>query len=384
MSNNRGRFGIVVSGGPAPGINGVISSCVIEASNLGYETIGFQKGFQGICSEGALAVTPLTIQEVTPYTSRGGSILGISRFNPFQNEQTRGALERALKDNQVDKLIVIGGEGSAFLSYMLNKSFEGIQVVHVPKTIDNDLVLPHGHPSFGFETARYIGTGIIETLIADAKTCERWFLAVTMGRQAGYLALGIGVAAGATITLIPEEFSGKLRSPKEILQPVLDSIKLRANQGKKYGVAILAEGILDCLDPDTVEGMEKWPRDDLGRITYSELELGDVLLPYLKRACKEEQLDIVLKTKNIGYELRCAKPSAFDIEYTRFLGFGAIRLLLDGHSGIMVVRDNESLTYRPLSEIVKEDSASGETSTLSRTVNLDSDFYQVARSFMIR
>jgi 6-phosphofructokinase 1 len=372
------KFGIIVSGGPAPGINCVIAASVIEANNSGYDVIGFRNGFKGASSGDRNSAIPLSTAVVSKISNSGGSILGTSRYNPLGDPEARERLLEAFRVNNVDKLIVIGGEGSAYLSYRLSQETDAVRVVHVPKTIDNDLVLPNNQPSFGFETARFVGTRTIETLRADAKTCNRWYLAITMGRQAGFLALGIGISSEATITLIPEEFSDGFYSPEDVARVIFRSIKKRAEVGKHYGVAILAEGILDRFDPDATAELKDCPRDELGRITYSEIELGEVVLPHLRKMCREAGLDTVIKTKDIGYELRCAPPIPYDLEYTKFLGFGAVRLLLDGHRAVMVTRDYDNLSFQSL------ESMADDGKIISRTVNLTSDFYVVGRSFMIR
>ena len=374
-----GKLGIVVSGGPAPGINTVIWSAVLEASNRGIATVGFLNGFRGASSLEQNSWTFLTPESVADIETKGGSILGTSRFNPFHQPETKEAFLRTLKVHDVTKLVVIGGEGSAYLSHQVSQQYPGIQIVHVPKTIDNDLILPNEYPSFGFETARSMGTSVLKTLRVDAKTTQRWFLVTSMGRKAGFLALGQGIASGSTMTLIPEEFAGKNPKPIDVASVIFESMKKRANIGKHYGVAVLAEGILDTLDTEGDPILADTPRDELGRIRYSELELGDVLLPHLKRMCVQEDFNIQITSKNIGYELRCADPMSFDVEYTMFLGYGAVRHLCEGGTGTMVVRDFDKLGYVPL-----EDLALPDGSIKSRVVDLDSDYYQVARSFMIR
>ncbi|NMC64385.1 MAG: 6-phosphofructokinase, partial [SAR324 cluster bacterium] len=159
-----GKIGIVVSGGPAPGINTVIWSAVLEASNRGVVTVGFLNGFRGASSLEPNSWTFLNPQSVAEIEAKGGSILGTSRFNPFHHNETKEAFIRTLQVHDVNKLIVIGGEGSAYLSHQVSQQYPNIQVVHVPKTIDNDLILPNDHPSFGFETARAVGTKVLKTL----------------------------------------------------------------------------------------------------------------------------------------------------------------------------------------------------------------------------
>lgn len=378
-SKTKKSFGIIVSGGPAPGINSVISSAVIEAHNRGYTTKGLMNGFRGVSTQEPQAIVDLPIQSVSSIYNKGGSILGTSRFNPLKDAACTENFLNGLVQHDIDKLLVIGGEGSAFLSYQISKRYPHLAIVHVPKTIDNDLILPNKYPSFGFETALYAGAKIVNILREDAKTCRRWFIATTMGRKAGFLSLGIGLASGATATFIPEEFAESKPGPKDIAALLYECIKKRVSSGKNYGVIILAEGILDCLDPMASEELAHCTRDELGRIRYSQVELGDVILPTLKELLRKGNLDIHMITKNIGYELRCCDPVSFDIEYTKFLGYGAVQHMLNGHSGVMVTRDFDKLGLLKLSEMVGPDGL-----ICSRRVDLDSDLYRVARSFMIR
>lgn len=378
MSNKK-KFGIVVSGGPAPGINCVISSAVIEANKRGYEVLGFKNGFKDFCEGVPNSLVPLDIETVSRIYQTGGSLLGTSRFNPLKNQDHTDTLLRGLNEANIDKLIVIGGEGSAYLSYHLSKSHPDVKFVHVPKTIDNDLILPNDHPSFGFETARSVGTEIMDTLMVDAKTTQRWFIVTTMGRKAGFLALGLGMASRSTITLIPEEFETKPPAVSDVATIIFNSMKKRLESGKQYGVAVLAEGVMDKIDINSDPQLKNTPQDELGRLRYSEIELGELIIPYLRKRCAKEKLKIQCTAKNIGYELRCHAPVSFDIEYTTFLGFGAVKHIDDGRSGIMVVREFDKLSFQKLDEMVQWDGT-----IRSRKVDLDSDVYKIARSFMIR
>jgi ATP-dependent phosphofructokinase / diphosphate-dependent phosphofructokinase len=375
-----GNFGIIVSGGPAPGINTVIASVVIRAINEGYQVKGFQGGFAGIDERGMDAVRDLTITQVRPYVVAGGSMLGTSRFNPFQDAAREQKFYQTLRESEVDKLVVIGGEGSAYLSSQITKRIPNIRVAHIPKTIDNDLILPNTHPSFGFETARFESTRILKTIIEDAKTTNRWFVIRTMGRKAGYLALGAGVAAGTTLTLIAEEFSQEYITPDDVARPIFESVKRRLAEGKRYGTAVLAEGIIDKFDPNNLDAIKDTPRDDMGRLRFAEVKLEDLVAASLRRMCKAEGITMRFSTENVGYELRCCDPISFDIEYTRLLGYGAVHYLLQGLGGFMVVKDFDSHEYVLLADLI--DSATGVLKT--RKVDLESDVYKMARSYMIR
>lgn len=379
-----GNFGIVVSGGPAPGINSVIASVVHSAAIQNKKVYGFHGGFLGLSSPDNSPYKNSNIEllkdiSTNTLANSGGSMLGTSRFNPFVEEETKNTLFSRLEEYNVNKLVVIGGEGSAYLSYQITKAKPSIKVAHIPKTIDNDLILPNKHPSFGFETARSVGTKILKTLLAEARTTGRWFIVKTMGRNAGFLALGTGIAAGATITLIGEQFEGNQVTPKDVAKIITGSIKKRINLGKHYGIAVIAEGILDKFDEKHVEELADVPRDDMGRIRMSEVKLEDLVRRSVSQACKEQDINIRITAENIGYELRCHDPIPFDIEYTKLLGYGAVKYLTEGHGGIMIVRDFDNLAYVPLINML------GEDETLrTRKVDLNSDVYRVASSFMIR
>lgn len=207
MTLQRTTVGILVGGGPAPGINSVISAVTIRSILGGCDVVGIIDGFKWLMEGSTSHVRPLSIEEVSRIHFRGGSYLGTSRANPTKKAESLATVLSSLTRLGITRLVTIGGDDTAFSSLKLEEQAAGrIQIVHVPKTIDNDLDLPAGIPTFGFHTARHVAVEIVKNLMVDAQTTGRWYLAVTMGRKAGHLALGIGKAAGATLTLIPEEF----------------------------------------------------------------------------------------------------------------------------------------------------------------------------------
>src|SRR6188508_3750369 len=217
MSHGLKKVGILVGGGPAPGINAVIGAATIRAVLEGMDVVGVRDGFEWLMQEDVDHVTPLTIDAVSRIHFRGGSYIGISRANPTTKpEYLENAVTSLLRLN-VTQLITIGGDDTAFSAMKLEQAAAGrIRVVHVPKTIDNDLDLPPYVDTFGYQTARHFGVDIVKNLMVDAKTTSRWYFVIAMGRKAGHLALGIGKAAGATMTLLPEEFDPPIRL-KEIV-----------------------------------------------------------------------------------------------------------------------------------------------------------------------
>src|SRR5919106_3249989 len=202
------HLGILVGGGPAPGINAVISAATVEAINQGFEVFGIRDGFKHLVRRDLSMLRPLTIDDVSRVHLLGGSILGTSRENPTASADAIGAVVETLNKAGITHLVTIGGDDTALSSaYVSEHSGGAIHSVHVPKTIDNDLPLPPHVPTFGFQTARHVGVELVRNLMEDAKSTRRWYIVVAMGRNAGHLALGIGKAAGATLTIVAEEWA---------------------------------------------------------------------------------------------------------------------------------------------------------------------------------
>jgi len=206
------KVGILVGGGPAPGINAVIGAAVVRAEQRGAQVIGILEGFKWLM-QGADAIAthtrPLDTHDVRRIHLQGGSVLHTSRANPTKDPAQVEKCVEALDALGVDVLVTIGGDDTAYSAITVARAAGGrLRVVHVPKTIDNDLPLPHGVPTFGYETAREYAAMLVAGLQEDGHTMARWFFAEVMGRQAGFLSLGAGMAADATITVIAEEFPG--------------------------------------------------------------------------------------------------------------------------------------------------------------------------------
>src|SRR5438132_14354396 len=181
MASSKTRIGILCGGGPAPGINSVISSATIEAVNSGWEVVGILDGFQHLIESDTTFVQPLTITDVSRIQALGGSILFTSRANPTTRDESADDPEwrmhntvRSLRDLGVDALVTIGGDDTAFSAQKVAEAAAGsIKVAHVPKTIDNDLPLPRGISTFGFQTARHVGVELVNNLMTDAITTKR-------------------------------------------------------------------------------------------------------------------------------------------------------------------------------------------------------------------
>ena len=381
MVSERTIMGILVGGGPAPGINSVIGAATIRGILGGYDVVGVLDGFKWLMEGGTGQVRPLSIEDVSRIHFRGGSYLGTSRANPTKQAEHLDTVVSALSRLGVTRLVTIGGDDTAFSAMKLEERAAGrVQVVHVPKTIDNDLDLPYGIPTFGFQTARHVGVDIVKNLMVDARTTTRWYLVVTMGRKAGHLALGIGKAVGATLTVIPEEFQDRPVRLQRLVDIIVGSIVKRMEQGRSDGVAVLAEGLIEILDPRDLGGLEHIERDAHGHLRLSEIDVGDVLRREVNKQLAMLGLSVPIVAKNVGYELRCADPIPYDIEYTRDLGYCAAQYLLDGGTSAMVSIQNGRFTPIPFESMV--DAATGRTKV--RMVEVDSPSCQIARQYMIR
>ena len=373
--------GMLVGGGPAPGINSVISAVTIRSILGGSEILGFVDGFKWLMEGSTAHAHPLTFEEVSRIHFRGGSHLGTSWANPTKKPQHLDRVLSTLTSLGVTRLVTIGGDDTAFSALKLEARAQGrLQVVHVPKTIDNDLDLPHGIPTFGFQTARHFGVEILKNLMVDARTTSRWYLAVTMGRKAGHLALGIGKAAGATLTIIPEEFADRPVKLQHLVDAVIGSMIKRFESGRTDGVIVLAEGLIEIIDQNDLGGLEHVERDEHGHLRLSEVDLGDLLRREVTKALKALGLSVTVVSKNVGYELRCADPIPYDMEYTRDLGYCAAQYLLDGGTAAMVSIQDGGFKPIPFKEML--DPVTGRARV--RMVDTGSQSYQIARQYMIR
>lgn len=381
MSIASKKLAILVGGGPAPGINSVIGAATIRAEVEGVEVIGIRDGFKWIMEGDTSHTRELTIHNVSRIHFRGGSYIGISRANPTKDDKHLENAVTSLLRLDVDKLITIGGDDTAFSALKVNEMAAGrIRVVHVPKTIDNDLDLPHGIPTFGFQTARHIGVEIVKSLMVDAQTTSRWYFIVTMGRKAGHLALGIGKATGATLTLIPEEFPGDVINFEQVVDVLVGTIIKRLSYGRSDGVAILAEGIVERLKIEDIDQLVNVERDAHDNIRIAEVNFGEILKSRVQQKLKEFGLKSTIVAKNIGYELRCADPIPFDMEYTRDLGFSASQFILNGGSGAMISIQNGRFVPLYFKDIL--DPITKRTKV--RMVDPSSESFYIARRYMLR
>ena len=373
-------LGILVGGGPAPGINGVIASAAIEGFNFGLRVLGIYDGYRDLAAGRTPKTIELTFDHVSRIHTSGGSILRTSRTNPAADEATLERCVASLDALGLRYLVCIGGDDTTYGATRIAERTRGrIGVVTVPKTIDNDLPLPDNAPTFGFETARSVGAGILESLMEDARTTARWYVVVSMGRKSGSLALGMCKAAGATLAVLPEEFPDGL-DVALVVDTIVGAIVKRRSLGREHGIAVVAEGIVEGIPASSLATLEGVERDAFGHIRIADVPIGSVLRDGVRRRLAEIGIDATVLAKDIGYELRCAKPVSFDVDYTRTLGYGAVRYLVGGGSGALIALSGGHVAPVALDELL--DPKTGRIRT--RQVDITSEAYRVARDYMVR
>jgi len=217
----------------------------------------------------------------------------------------------------------------------------------------------------------------VRNLMKDAATTDKWFFVTIMGRHAGHLALGIGSAAGATLTVIGEEFPDGPVSLDQIADTLEGAIIKRRILGREHGVALLAEGLIERLDPDTLSQVE---RDPYGNVRLAELELSRLLKERVTASLRARGVTISIVAKDIGYELRCAPPGGFDIHYCRGLGYWATRFLIEGGTAAMVTMQGDTFVPVPFRDLI--DAKTGRFRV--RHVDVESAAYQMLAAYMIR
>lgn len=379
-----GKLAIVVGGGPAPGINSVIAAVTLESQRSGVEVIGIRDGFRWLMAGDRMHVETLSADRVASIHLTGGSILGTGRANPTRKTEHLAATLDALLGLGVDKLVTIGGDDTAFsamrLAQAAQESGKQLCVVHVPKTIDNDLALPPYVNTFGFETAVQLGAELAENIRRDAETMSRWFFVVAMGRKAGHLALGIGAAIGAQITLIAEEWPSSPIPLSEAVDELVGAILKNRVLGRPWGVAVIAEGIVDRLREEDMASLGEVKRDEHGNLRLGEIDIGRLFKHRVAASLSAMGLETTIVTKEIGYELRCVDPLARDALYCRELGYCAARLALSGRGSVMVSLDNGRLVPIPFADLV--DPVTGRAQV--RFVDTSSLRYRIARQYMVR
>jgi len=370
---------ILCSGGPAPGINSVISSIAKCFLRDDWRVIGFNEGAKTIFSN-----KPEIVEFDFAYAdyiyNRGGSVLRMSRYKPKDSEFNTTFFTK----NNVKLLVTIGGDDTAStanrITKFLNSQKVHVKNIHVPKTIDNDLPLPDRLPTFGFETAKNQGTMIAQTVYEDARSSGNWFVVTVMGREAGHLAFGIGTACHYPLVIIPEMFKGKKITFKKIIDMMISSILIRKTIGVHHGAIMISEGVFHFMEEaEIVNSGINFTFDDHGHPELGTVSKAHIFNILLQKKLKELGLDVKSRPVEIGYEIRSCPPTAFDMNYCTMLGMGVKKLYDEGHTGcIVVAKANGEFLPLYLKDIT--DPKTGRVKT--RLVDVHAQDYQLAFSNM--
>ncbi len=330
---------ILCAGGPAPGINTVIGSVTKVFLNSGYRVLGLNKGYQTLFSDNPV-YDELDFDFADKIFSRGGSALQMSRYKPKDSEFKPDFFV----NNNIKLIVTIGGDDTASTANRLAKFLHSNKVnvsnIHVPKTIDNDLPLPPGSPTFGYQSAKEEGVRLATTIYEDARTSGTWFVLSAMGREAGHLAFGIGTACHMPMIIIPEMFNKTKCTFDKITRLVISSMVKRKILGIGYGVSIISEGVFHFMSDEEIEGTGvNFTYDDHGHPELGNVSKSHIFNMLIQRKLKKLNLNIKSRPNELGYELRCCRPIAFDLTYATLLGTGVMKLFQEGISGCMVTAD---------------------------------------------
>ena len=285
---------ILCGGGPAPGINTVVATVTKVFLKDGFRVLAIHEGYKGLFAAHP-EVEELTYEKADQIYSRGGSAIKMSRFKPEDQDFTTALFVK----EGIELLVTIGGDDTASTANRLTKYLAAHQVnirnIHVPKTIDNDLPLPEGIPTFGFTSAKEMGVTIGKVIKAEASTTQNWYLLMSMGREAGHLAFEIGKGIHASMIIIPEMFNKTQITIDKIVRLIISSMIKRRIVGQKFGVVVVGEGIFHFLqDEDIASSGITFDYDAHGHPELSEVSKAHVISKILKNRLKELNLDIII------------------------------------------------------------------------------------------
>ncbi len=330
---------ILCGGGPAPGINTVVATVTKVFLKAGYRVLAIHEGYKGLFGENP-DVEELTFEKADCIFMRGGSMIRMSRFKPKDEDFS----SRLFVKYGIELLVTIGGDDTASTANRLTKYLSACQLevknIHVPKTIDNDLPLPEGVPTFGFMSAREMGVNVGKVIKAEAATTQNWYILMSMGREAGHLAYEIGKSIQAATIIIPEMFVHTEITMDKIVRLIISAMLKRRVCGVNSGVVVVSEGIFHFLkDEDIAASGIVFDYDAHGHPELSDVGKAQALNKIVRRRLQAIGLNIVSRPVEVGYSLRCTDPCAYDLSYCTTLGIGVKKLYEAGCSGCMVAVD---------------------------------------------
>ena len=335
---------ILCGGGPAPGMNSVSMSVAKTFITKGYRVIGLHGGYSGLFSKNA-RTEDLTFAIADRYFNRGGSYLEMSRFKPTDADFENNFNLDLFKDNNIKLLVTIGGDDTASTANRISKFLAAkgypIANIHCPKTIDNDLPLPANAPTFGYNSAKNEGAHLARTVYEDARTSGNWLVISAMGRTCGSLALGIGEATHCPMTIIPEMFNKTEICLDKVVKLSISAILKRKVMGINYGTIVAAEGLFHEFKAEEMEAAGvKFSYDDHGHPELGKVSKAVLFNDLLEAEYKKIGIKVKSRPVEIGYDVRCQDPVAYDVTYCTELAMGVYQLFSEGKTGCMVYVDS--------------------------------------------
>ena len=335
---------ILCGGGPAPGMNSVSMSVAKTFITKGYRVIGLHGGYSGLFSKNA-RTEDLTFAIADRYFNRGGSYLEMSRFKPTDADFENNFNLDLFKDNNIKLLVTIGGDDTASTANRISKFLAAkgypIANIHCPKTIDNDLPLPANAPTFGYNSAKNEGAHLARTVYEDARTSGNWLVISAMGRTCGSLALGIGEATHCPMTIIPEMFNKTEICLDKVVKLSISAILKRKVMGVNYGTIVAAEGLFHEFKAEEMEAAGvHFSYDDHGHPELGKVSKAVLFNDLLEAEFKKIGLKVKSRPVEIGYDVRCQDPVAYDVTYCTELAMGVYQLYSEGKTGCMVYVDS--------------------------------------------
>ena len=367
---------ILCGGGPAPGINAVISTVAKVFMAANYRVLGIHEGYKGLFMDEPKLVE-FDFKHADRIFNRGGSTLVMSRFKPNDEDFH----DRFFKKHNVHLLVTIGGDDTAGtanrITKFLNSNNLSVKNIHVPKTIDNDLPLPDRNPTFGFHSAKDEGVRIANTVYEDAITSSNWFVMSTMGRSAGHLALGIASACHLPMVIIPEMFNKTEITVQKIIELMVSSIVKRKILGIEYGIILISEGIFHTLNQDQIRSMGiNLHYDPHGHPILGDFSKANVFNRLLQKQLNSLNIVVQSRPVDLGYELRCCRPIGYDLTLCSILGLGVKKLYDEGISGCIVTSNSKGeISPMFLSEFDNNDGV-----IIPRLVDVGDEFSQLCFS----
>ena len=375
---------ILCGGGPAPGMNSVSMSVAKTFLSKGYRVLGLHGGYSGLFSKNA-RVEELDFFKADRYFNVGGSYLQMSRFKPTDKDFEENFNLDLFKDNNIKLLVTIGGDDTASTANRISKFLAAknypIANIHCPKTIDNDLPLPNNAPTFGYNSAKNEGAHIAKTVYEDARTSGNWFVITAMGRTCGSLALGIGEASHSPMTIIPEMFNKTTMTLDKIIKLSVSAIIKRKILGVSYGTVVTAEGLFhdEGVMQEMVDAGVHFTFDEHGHPELGKISKAVIFSDLLDKECKKAGLKVKSRPVEIGYDVRCQEPVAYDLTYCTELAMGVYQLFSEGKTGCMVYVDS----FGKVSPLYLKDLQDPETGKIPpRIVDINSGTAQNYYSFI--